>query len=153
LLREATALSRRIELCIPGESDSVVAGFRSAGVLSIYFGQNSAYHFDEEGRLRRAFAAGDLFRTQETTLARLTRVRTATSTDLVRQDLSPGELRDFLVEMDERLSRLREAISSGGVIVVGHVPADDDVLPDLAAAVTRILGLDGRLAPPFAGKR
>ena len=54
LMAEATALAERVELTVPQESDFVTAGFRRTGHLSLYFGQDPAYHFDEEGRLRRA---------------------------------------------------------------------------------------------------
>ena len=153
LMGEATALARRAELQLPGEAHPVVAGFRAAGVLSIYFGQDPAYHFNRDGRLRRAFLAGDLYRTQGATLACLTRVRTPADTQLARRDLPPAELGDFLVRMDARLSRLHEAVSSGRAIVLRSVPGDDDLLPELAAALARILELDERLAPPFAGRR
>src|SRR5262245_19900425 len=96
LMAEATALARRVKLSVPGEVERVVAGFRATGRLSIYFGGEPVYHFDAEGRLRRAFVNGLLYRTQGTTLARLRRERSAEVTELRRRDLSPTELRQFL---------------------------------------------------------
>jgi len=63
---------------VPGEPENVIARFRADGSPSIYFGSDPVYHFDEAGRLRRAFVEEQLFRTQGDTLARLTRTRTAT---------------------------------------------------------------------------
>jgi hypothetical protein len=64
LMAEATALRRRVQLQVPGEALSIIAGFRDEGRVSIYFGPDPVYHFDEQGRLRRAFVAGRLYRTQ-----------------------------------------------------------------------------------------
>ena len=77
LIAEAVALRRRIELALPGCDNPVVAGYRSTGALSLYFGADPVYQFDERGRLRRAFVGGHLYRTQGTTLAELTRVELA----------------------------------------------------------------------------
>ena len=38
LMREATALRRRAEFLVPSETETVVAGYRSDGSLSLYFG-------------------------------------------------------------------------------------------------------------------
>ncbi|MGH7129995.1 MAG: hypothetical protein ACREJB_15520, partial [Planctomycetaceae bacterium] len=83
-MREATALARRVEIVCPDETEPVIAGVREDGTLSVYFGADPAYHFDASGRLRRAFAAGCLYRTQGHTLARLLRRRTASVVELLR---------------------------------------------------------------------
>ena len=153
LIRDATALLRRIELQLPGEEQPVVAGFRRQGEASIYFAQDPVFHFDKQGRLRRAFDSGDLYRTQGTTLARLRRVRSTDTTQLVRTDLTHAEAEEFLERMDERISRLQAAIAAGQANVVQRVPVEDEqILADLAAMLARIMNLDERLGPPFAGK-
>src|SRR5260370_39735250 len=113
LMAEATALSERVELEVPGEGEHIVAGCRDDGRWSIYFGSDPVYHFDGNGGLRRAFVAGDLYRSQARTLARLTRTRTDGEVHLVRHDLDVVELERLLSEMGERLDRLRAALENG----------------------------------------
>jgi hypothetical protein len=113
LMREATALVRRVELDVPGEPEPVVCGFHADGRLSVYFGSDPVYHFDPEGRLRRAFVDGHLFRTQGTTLACLTRVRTHAVTELRRRDLNPEELAAFFREMRGRIRHSRSEVRTG----------------------------------------
>jgi hypothetical protein len=137
LMREATALRERVELAVPHEAEPVVAGFRADGRLSLYFGQDPAYHFDAEGGLRRAFRDGELYRSQGTTLARLRRQRTPESTDLARHDLAPDELDAFLQQMQARLRTLLEALQSGRVRIVARIPPDSDLLARLIEAIPR----------------
>ena len=108
LMAEATALRRRVELQVPSETEHTIAGFRDDGRFSLYFGPDPVYHFDGEGGLRRAYLDGKLYRTQGTTLARLTRNRTEQATLLRRNDLSELELQEFLHAMRCRLQNLQE---------------------------------------------
>ena len=148
LMREATALVRRVELLVPGEPEPVVCGFHGDRRLSIYFGGDPVYHFDEGGRLRRAFADGHLFRTQGTTLARLTRVRQPDQTELQRRDLHPDELAAFLHSARTRLERLETALASSAVQVVRRVPdSDAAVVGELRSALASLLQPPLRLAP------
>jgi hypothetical protein len=135
LMAEATALRERVEFEVPGEAEQVVAGFRGDGRWSIYFGSDPVYHFDANGGLRRAFVAGDLYRSQARTLARLTRMRTPSAVQLVRHDLDPGELDRFLTEMTEHLDRLYAALEQNTVRVIQRVPPGLDLIPRLARAV------------------
>ena len=152
LMAEATALRRRVELQVPGEAQSVIAGFWDAGRVSIYFGPDPVYHFDEQGRLRRAFEAGRLYRTQGTTLARLTRERTDETTSLVRHDLSDAELQDFLAVMRSRSQKLQEMIETQQVTIVQQVPEDSLILPEFSTALRTILNTHEPLAEPIQGK-
>ena len=152
LMREATALSPRIELVLPGEAETLVAGSRADGRLSLYFGSDPAFHFDAEGRLRRAYCEGHLYRSQGTTLARLTRHRTAEETQLQRHDLNPAELEAFLRVMRERLESLRQALDEGSVEVVQEVPPEADFLPVLRVAMVAILAAEPRLARGVKGR-
>lgn len=135
LMREATALRERVELDVPGEAESVVAGFRQDGRLSLYFGQDPAFHFDAQGGLRRAFCGGDLYRSQGSTLARLRRERTPQATDLVRHDLTPEELDAFQRQMRDRLEKLLAALQSGTVRILARFPPEADLLARLSEAV------------------
>lgn len=154
LMREATALVRRVELDVPGEPEPVVCGFHADGRLSVYFGPDPVYHFDPEGRLRRAFADGHLFRTQGTTLARLTRVRSTQATELQRRDLDREELARFLERLSSRLNSLRTALGNAEARVLRHVP-DEDAAPlvQLGEAIRTILHAGPALAPAIRGKR
>jgi len=153
LLREATALTRRVELTVPGEPRPVVAGVRAGDVISIYFGDDPAYHFDGDNRLRRAFAGGRLFRSQGNTLAELTRVRAADSTTLERRDLAPSALDRFLSEMRARLAHLRDALADRSAQVTRQVPDEDDFLPELTSRLSALLDEPAALAPPLNAAR
>src|SRR5262245_20290969 len=127
LMAEATALRQRVELELPGVADHVVAGFRDSGVCSIYFGADPVFHFDADGALRRAFVAGDLYRSQGNTLARLTRTRADREVHLVRHDLDPAELAGFIAAMRSQLERLQDVLANDSARVVQEVPAESDL--------------------------
>ena len=153
LIREATALRRRAEWNVPGEPENVIAGFRADGSPSIYFGPDPVYHFDEAGRLRRAFVEEQLFRTQGDTLARLTRTRTDSATELRRSDLVKNDLNQFLTKMKERLTRFQQSLSQKQFTLVRKIPDDDEIVPDLLIRLEQILCAKQPLAPRFSGKR
>lgn len=153
LMREASALVRRVELLVPGEPAAVIAGFRATGFLAVYFGADPVYQFDDQRRLRRAFVNGCLFRTQGETLARLTRVRTETATELHRHDLPPSERDAFIAAMRERLRALHDSLARGLVRVVNQLPAGDDILTDLTARLQQTLDNKEPLAPPICTTR
>jgi hypothetical protein len=153
LMREATALVRRAEYRVPEEPEGVIMGLRSSGALSIFCGADPVVHLDGDGRLRRAFVGGHLYRTQGTTLARLHRTRSDSQVVLRRQDLSPPELTAFLGEIDARLSRLAHALSDGTATCVQQVPAGEDVAAELSNALGRVCSHPLRLAPAIRGKR
>jgi hypothetical protein len=127
LMAEATALRQRVELSLPGDTGHVVAGFRDNGCYSLYFGSDPVFHFDSAGGLRRAFVAGDLYRSLGQTLARLTRKRTDGDVHLVRHDLEPSELESFIEGMREQLQRLHAALADGAAQVVQELPIDGNL--------------------------
>ena len=67
LMAEATALVRRAEFLDADGRSVLVAGYRRDGSLSLYLGEDLVYHFDRDGRLKRGFVDGLLYRTQQTT--------------------------------------------------------------------------------------
>ena len=155
LIAEATALVRRAELSV-GYPEPVAAGFRRDGGLSVYFGPDLAYHLDPDGRLKRAYRDGRLYRTQGDTLAELIRERTETQTILRRRDLSSEDRDAFLAELTGRFGGVLSEIDEGRASVLRAVPAGDATfLVDLAAALRDVVGSDlsDRLAPRFKGKR
>src|SRR6476469_7343231 len=82
LLREATALVERIELRLPDQPESVVAGFRRDGSASFFFGQSPVYQFNSGRELRRAYRDGLLYKTDNGRLVEMRRERTDTAIEL-----------------------------------------------------------------------
>lgn len=153
LLREAVALTRRAEFTLCDESEPVFAGFKRDGSLSVYFGADPVFQFNPEGRLRRAYAGGFLFRTQGHTLARLERVRMETETILHRHDLSPEELGGFLSGMRADLDALRQKICERRFETVNQIPEDGDVIAAILAGIDAALSAEPPLAPAIPGRR
>jgi hypothetical protein len=155
LMREATALVRRAELSYPGRTnhDPVIAGFRRDGRLAVYFGADPVFQFDDLHLLRRAYAAGFLYRTQGKTLARLARHRTQDETQLLRHDLNPEELATFRQAARNHLAELQQAITWEVVQVLAQIPVEADILSELQTALAGILQQDIPLAPAIPGKR
>jgi hypothetical protein len=127
LLREATALVARVELRVAGFEDSIVAGFRSNGAASFFFGQQVVYQFNVAGELRRGFFEGRLYKAECGQLVNLTRRRTAETVDLVRHELNRSETADFLSNARQRLAKLRNALCERRFQIVGQVPANKDI--------------------------
>lgn len=157
LLKEATALVRRAELTGPAHSIPVVFGFRRDGSLSLYFGADPVYHFDPEGRLKRAYVAGRLYRTQGDTLAELTRERSPSETVLQRRDLPPPKLKRLLSVMLDCTTKLLLQQRFNEVNITRQIPeADSTLWSDFEIAVKRIQTQHRAgtpLAPRFKGKR
>lgn len=153
LMREAVALVRRIELQVPDEQDNVICGYRRNGSLAIYFGPDPVYQFDNEFRLRRGYVDGLLYRTQGTTLAALDRQRSTGVTQLVRHDLTPDELTEFLKSMTVRLQHFVNMLKSDTATIVAQVPPEAPILPQLIETLQYILDANGALAPQIKGKK
>ena len=149
LFAEATALVRRIEWTMPGEAEPVVAGCRASGAWSFYFGPDPCYHFDPAGRLRRAFVADRLYRTQGRTLAQLTRHRAQGKVELQRCDLSARDCREFLSQMRARLAALRRAVADEAAVRRRCQPTDQNLQAELCAAIQQIIAADPAIAPPI----
>jgi hypothetical protein len=122
LLREATALVERIELSLPHQPETIVAGFRRDGCASFFFGQSPVFQFNSQRELRRAFRDGLLYKTDNGRLVEMRRERTATAVELRSRVLADDESAAVLCEALARLTELREALAAGQAIVVGQVP-------------------------------
>jgi hypothetical protein len=146
-LREAVALVERVELGRPESDETIVAGFRTDGRLSLYFGDDPCYQFDPQGRLRRAFVEGRLYRSQGSTLAALTRERKSEVTELIRHDLDPAELDHFRRMMLDQIGALRQSLASGHLPVIRQVPAETPILDRLLESLDAIVSAGGELAP------
>jgi len=147
LMAEVIALSPRVALLLPGIDAEIIAGRRSDGRWSVFFGGDPVYHFDAQNRLRRAFFAGNLYRSQGTTLARLSRHMTPAETVLLRHDLDPAELTAFLQNMRCDLARLAEALNSGKFTVQQSIPDDANFLPEFTSHLGHALNSESLLAP------
>jgi hypothetical protein len=152
-MQEATGLIRRAEWRVPFQPDVIVAGFKRSGGWSIYFGADPVYQFDADGRLRRAFAHGDLWRTQGATLARLQRERTETTSVFQRHDLTDAELHEFLREVHQRLTALLTSLDCGAAQFLRQVPDEADVTAELTAVLRSVLRNEIALAPAIPGKK
>lgn len=152
LMREATALKRRVRLGGTNGTDDVIAGFHADGGLSLYFGADPVYHFDGSQRLKRAYISGDLYRSQGKTLARLSRVRTHDETQLFRNDLTQSECDEVCEGVVARLSGLQSALLEDRLTPQETVPPADVIVPDLLRAIGIIVEQQVALAPPFAGR-
>jgi hypothetical protein len=148
-MRDAVALVERVELRGPQVIAKIDAGFREDGRLSLFFGVDPYYQFDPEGRLRRAFADGQIFLTTGSGLKALTRQRITEETVLVRHDLAPTELDQFMRRMLDQIGGLRQAIASGGLHVERQVPAEAPIVQRLCRSLEAIVILKGALAPPI----
>ena len=126
LLREATALVERVELRLPDQPESIVAGFRRDGSASFFFGQSPVYQFNSRRELRRAYVDGLLYKTDNGRLIEMRRERTAVAVELRSRPLSEDETALFLRAALSRLGDLRDALAAGQATVVGQVPSDSD---------------------------
>ena len=132
LLREATALVERVELRLPEQPESIVAGFRRDGAASFYFGQSPVYQFNGRGELRRAYVGGLLYKVDSGKLVEMRRERTATAVELRSRLLSPEETGKFLLDAEDCLKRLRHALVARIAEVIGQVPSDKDIATRVA---------------------
>jgi len=147
LMAEAITLSPRVSCLIPEHTEEIVAGRRADGRWSVFFGGDPVYHFDANDRLRRAFVRGHLYRSQGTTLARLTRQETPAETVLLRHDLEPAELNAFLLETQELLAQLAAAHQCRSIRVLQSIPGNADFLLELAPHLEAVLNSSNLLAP------
>jgi len=155
LFEEALALSPCWEFLKDGCESPIVTGFRKSGFLSIYFGPDPVYHFDNELRIRRSYSGGFLFRTEGTTLSRIHRVRSESQTQLRRHDLTPVELDQFGKEMYQHLQKFFDQLPEMNTVGMNRLEilrqrgVTSDDLDRLRSALHQILARPIQLAPPI----
>lgn len=132
LLREARGLSPRAELqlALPEGPGELFVGYRGES-LSLYFGQDLAFHFNARGELRRAFAAELLMKADGGRLVAMRRERSETKSLLVSRVLDDAATAELLGDLQRRLRKLAELLAAGGYLVVGEVPANSGVVAKL----------------------
>ncbi len=126
LMVEATAFPNRVEIQLDSLREPIVIGFKRSGGMSIYFGEDPVYQFDELHSLRRVYLEGHPYRSSGTTLTKLTRSRSPEQTVLLNEDLSDAECRRVMDEMINRLIFLRDALESGQRKILRLVSADSE---------------------------
>ena len=147
LMREAVALPDRVELSVDGFNELITIGFRANAAMSIFFGQDPVYQFDPEGRLRRSFVDGLLYRSQHSTLARLRRERSETQTLLLRTDLDDAELQEFRTAMCKLLKLLEQKLASGEFKIIRCLPESADHMSRIRSTLGMILPAAPWLSP------
>jgi hypothetical protein len=138
LLRDARALSPRVQLRLrQGGVEAVVFGGFRGDALSLYFGDDPAYHFNSQGELRRAFAGDRLIKAEVGRLIAMRRVRTTTEVELHAEPFSEVDQQQFLDDLGRRLAELKAGLASASVVVEGQVPPDGDAVEHLAIWLAR----------------
>lgn len=146
-MAEAVTLVPRISFLVLNSTKEIVAGRRADGRWSIFFGGDPVYQFDAQHRLRRAFVAGVLYRSQGTTLARLTRQESQHETVLLRHDLTGEELTQFFQNLRQNLQTVAEAVSQGTAQILICIPPDAAYLAELANSIQNVLQGGDPLSP------
>lgn len=133
LIREATALVPRIKLkfALEGRDMEIFAGFRKGDALSIYFDSDPVFHFNSQGKLRRAFTDGRILKADQGKLVSWEPQRTESSVTMASRGLSPDEQEQFGERMRERLTHLKNVIAGGQFTLTGQVPEASDGLERL----------------------
>ena len=132
LLRDARGLSPRVELVVENGSEAftLFAGFRGES-LSLYFGQDRVYHFNDRGELRRAYLSDVLLKAESGRLVAMSRERSASEVLLVSRELSAEKARRLLDELKDWLRALREALAAGAYELVGEEPSGSGAIGQL----------------------
>jgi hypothetical protein len=128
LLRDATALTHRIELKVADYHDSIVVGFRDSSAASFFFGADPVYHFNSMFELRRAFVDGLLYKADRRRLVSLRRNRTDQETQLIRCDLNDEQQEIFVANADRHLQLLATALQQGSITIIGQLPHNVDLI-------------------------
>ncbi|HIF31990.1 MAG: hypothetical protein ABGX07_14770 [Pirellulaceae bacterium] len=146
LLRDATGLVERIELQVPESKESIVAGYRKNGALSVYFGEETVYQFNTDFELRRVFQSHHPIKAEAGELVVLRRVREKEQTTLHRRVLSDKEQNTLLAEACQRLGRLAERLQLGDYHCTGKVPPDVAIEDRLQADLEHLVAQPIRIA-------
>lgn len=152
LLRDARGLSPRVQLKVTTANgvSELFAGFRGES-LSLYFGQDLVFHFNDLGQLRRAYVADQLLKADRGCLIAMRRERTEAETSLVSRPLADDETRTVLIDLEQRLRELADAVAEGNYRIIGEVPADGSAMTRLQAWLTGRRGPIELAASPHVG--
>jgi hypothetical protein len=154
LLREATGLKQRIELRLAdvdkdsreSSRESIVAGYRNNGSLTVYFGGDPVFQFNTDLELRRVFHHNHPMKAEAGQLVVLRRVRESEQTVLYRRVLSEEEQAALINEACQRLEEMLKRLQLGDYRCVGKVPADVEIEQRLQADLERLVTQPMRIA-------
>jgi hypothetical protein len=100
---------------------------------------------DSAGELRRAYEGGRLIKAERGRLIALTRHRTSSAVQMLRQELSAEEQLAFCETCQRHLNTLAAHLVAGELQIVRQVPASA-AFPDCLAAWLRRIGAPLRIA-------
>jgi hypothetical protein len=152
LLRDARGLSPRVqlEMELSAGATQLFAGFRGES-LSLYFGQDLVFHFNDRGELRRAFVAEELLKAERGGLVAMRRERTAAEVSLVTRPLEDAEQQSLLDDLQRGLRELADTLAAERYRVVGDVPANSNAVARLKAWLDAHRGPIALAASPHVG--
>jgi len=141
LLRDAKALSPRVQFEIETSmgKETIFAGFRLNGALSLYFESDPVYHFNSSHQLRRAYVEDRIIKAETGRLIAMTRKQSQVSSELIRHEMSDAEKYCFCQTFDAHLEQLREALQEKKYTVTGQVPEDVDAINRLQSWVEEFI--------------
>jgi len=131
LLRDGKQMPLRAECRI--EDVVVVIGFRDRGQVSMYFGADPVFQFNENRQLRRVFFEGKRFAAACGKLYELTRRKQDDKLQFLSTEIDEDAESVILKNLDQRLVQLQAALKMPGSHwkIVGDKPMD--FLPLLSA--------------------
>ena len=127
ILREATALTERIEVELPGYAEPIVVGFRPDGSASVFIGFDPVFQFNSKHQLRRAYVAGKLIKAERGQLVSLARQSTTSQVRMLRTELNSACTVELLAEAAAHLQVLGDHLRDGTYEVRRQVPDSVDV--------------------------
>jgi len=137
LLRDATALVQRVELKITATAraghspnrgfdlllpHTLFAGFRSQGQASLYLDDDPVYHFNQAGKVRRAFIDGQIIKAQHGQLVSWLRHQADQRVEMLPHRLAPHEQHEWLAALGQRLKALRQVLETRTYKLAGQIP-------------------------------
>ena len=111
LLRDGRMMPVRGETIL--DDVTVLIGFRSHGQLSLYFGSQQVFQFDQSQSLRRVYLNGRRFAAQQGRLVELIRQSRGGRVELIRQDVGEDDLQLVLDATVACLGQIRMLGNSG----------------------------------------
>ena len=146
LIREATALRRRLELRIRVWPEPIVIGFRRDGSASFFFGEEPVFQFNTQLELRRVFNDGKLIKAVKGKLVSMTKVRTETQLELRSRELKEDELRHLLGTCAKCLQDLNRSLAANEYEVIDEVNDGTETMPAIVEFLASVLEADIQVA-------
>ena len=125
LLRQATGLVDRAELAVLSFDEPIVVGFRGAQAASVFFGEEPAYHWNRDGRLRRAYVDGKLVKAEAGKLVSMQKQRDDGQVQMIRHEFTIQEQSHFLAALDAKLVQLQNDLRDDQFKLVGQASAGE----------------------------